>query len=182
MPIMLPPRQTELDLLEDLSRLFLVEDLASNRNRIFHCSMALLHVALSRPEIRWQKDTPAAVACTIRHIEQHYASPCHIPRLAEMVDLCTETLARSFKRHQGLTIGQFIIRVRVRRAAELLTQTDATVDQVAKQAGFPNRFYLSHVFKKITGESPAKFRQKHSSIGKSGSQEGQSRQGHLADG
>ena len=52
--------------------------------------------------------------------------------------------------------------VRVRRAAELLTQTNLTLDEVGEQAGFPNRFYLSRVFNKITGQSPAEFRRKHS--------------------
>ena len=57
-------------------RLFLMEDVPSNRNRIFHCGMALLHVTLSRAEIRWQPDTPAAVARTVQYIEEHFAPPC----------------------------------------------------------------------------------------------------------
>ena len=76
MPILLSPRRIELDLLEDLGRLFLMDDVPSNRNRIFHCGMALLHVTLSRAEIRWQPDTPAAVARTVQYIERHFAPPC----------------------------------------------------------------------------------------------------------
>lgn len=162
MPIVLSPLRTEIDLLQDLSRLFLAEDRSSNRNRIFHRSMALLHVTLSRPELNWQERMSSCIAHTIEHIEQHYAAPLYIPRLAQMVDLCTETLARSFKQSQGETIGQFIVKVRVRRAADMLAQTDATIDEVAEKTGFPNRYYLSRVFKKITGQSPAEFRHRHS--------------------
>ena len=164
MPIRLPPTVTELSLLQELARLFLGEDRGANRERIFHSSMALLHVVLSRREIGWQEQVPAGVAQTIRYIEQHYATPLYIPRLAQMIDLCTESLARSFKRYQGETIGQFVVKVRVRRAADLLAQTDATVDEVAEKTGFPNRFYLSRVFKKITGESPAEFRHRHAAF------------------
>jgi AraC family transcriptional regulator, arabinose operon regulatory protein len=162
MPILLPPADTEIELLTDLSRLFVAEDRGTARNRIFHISMALLHVVLCRPEISWHERVPSMVVRTVQYIEQHYASGLYIPRLAEMVDLCTEALARSFKRYQGETIGQFIVKVRVRRAADLLAQTDSSIDEVAEKTGFPNRFYLSRVFKKITGQSPAEFRHRHS--------------------
>ena len=162
MPILLSPRVAELNLLEELSQLFLAENHGAVRDRIFHGSMALLHVVLSRSDLCWQQHVPPGVAQTIRHIEQHYATPLHIPLLAEMVELCTESLARSFKRYQGETIGQYIVKVRVRRAADLLAQTHASIDEVAEKTGFANRFYLSRVFKKITGESPAEFRRRHS--------------------
>lgn len=162
MPILLHPLAAELSLLEQLAALFREQRHGSSRDRIFHCSMALLHIVLSRPEICWQEHAPVAVARTIQYIEQHYASPLHIPRLAGMVDLCTEALARSFKRYRGETIGQFIVKVRVQRAADLLAQTDTTIDDIATRSGFSNRFYLSRVFKKITGESPAEFRGRHS--------------------
>jgi transcriptional regulator GlxA family with amidase domain len=84
-----------------------------------------------------------------------------IPRLARMANLCTEALARSFKKYQGDTIGRFIAKVRVREAAHLLTHTDATIDDIAERTGFPNRAYLSRVFKRTTGESPAQFRRRH---------------------
>lgn len=162
MPILLPPRRAELVLLDDLSQLFSAGSRSDRRTALFHTGMALLHVVLCRPEISWQEGIPESVLRTIQHIEQEYASPLYISRLAARAGLCTEALARAFKRSQGETIGQFIVKVRVRRAADLLAQTDSSVDQVAEKTGFPNRYYLSRVFKKITGQSPADFRRRHS--------------------
>ena len=79
-----------------------------------------------------------------------------------MVGLCVEALARSFKKYQGEPIGRFITNIRVREAAHLLIHTDRTIDDIAEATGFPNRAYLSRVFKKITGESPGEFRHRHS--------------------
>jgi AraC family transcriptional regulator, arabinose operon regulatory protein len=164
-PIVVRPTPAERSLIQHFSRQFSDDDPSqtANRDRIFHAAMSLLHVVLSRPEIEWQQGVPAAVAQTIQYIEEHYASPILIPRLARMADLCTEALARSFKKHQGETIGRFIVKVRVREAAHLLTHTDVAIDDVAQRTGFPNRAYLSRVFKRITGESPAQFRQRHGS-------------------
>jgi AraC family transcriptional regulator, arabinose operon regulatory protein len=159
-PILLPPTRTERLLMHDLKRLFTGEMQDQYRDRVFHGSMALLHVVLNRPEIQWQGNTPKAVVQTVRYIEEHYAAPLSVPRLARMACLCTEALARSFKKYQGDTIGRFIMKVRVRETAHLLTHTDATIDEIAERTGFPNRAYLSRVFKKTTGESPAEFRRR----------------------
>jgi AraC family transcriptional regulator, arabinose operon regulatory protein len=160
-PILLPPTRTERALIHDITRLFSGKEPEPNSERIFHGSMALLHVVLNRSEIQWQGNTPPVVLQTVRYIEEHYSLPLTVPRLARMANLCTEALARCFKKYQADTIGRFIVKVRVREAAHLLTHTDAPIDDVAEKTGFPNRAYLSRVFKRTTGESPAQFRRRH---------------------
>jgi YesN/AraC family two-component response regulator len=51
----------------------------------------------------------------------------------------------------------------VREAAHLLANTEETLEAIAEKTGFANRHYLSRVFKKVTGDSPASFRHKHGS-------------------
>ena len=164
-PIVLRPTPTERSLMRDFSRLFSDDDPSQSRNRdsIFHAATALLHIVLSRSEIQWRHSVPAAVVQTIQYIEEHYALPTVIPQLARMADLSTEALSRSFKKHQGETIGRFIVKVRVREAAHLLTHTDVRIEEIAERTGFSNRAYLSRVFHRVTGESPARFRQRHGS-------------------
>jgi len=41
------------------------------------------------------------------------------------------------------------------------TNTAPSLDEIADKTGFPNRAYLSRVFKRVTGESPAHFRHDH---------------------
>ena len=160
-PVLLPVGRMELAMIHHVTGLFSGDAGEQNRDRIFHGSMALLHVALSRPEIQWQRHTPASVVQTVQYIEDHFASPLLIPRLAKMTHISVETLARAFKKYQGETIGQFIMKVRVREAAHLLRHTDEKIETIAERTGFPNRSYLSRVFKNATGESPAEFRHRH---------------------
>lgn len=165
-PIILCPTRTERVVMRDFTRLFSGEGETQerNRDRIFHGAMALLHLVLNRPEIDWQQGASPEVVQTIRYIEEHYVSPIVIPRLARMANMSTEGLARAFKRHQGETIVRFITKVRVREAACRLTHTSDSIDLIAEATGFPNRAYLSRVFKRVTGQSPAQFRRLHGAL------------------
>jgi len=49
-------------------------------------------------------------------------------------------------------------------AGRLLLQTDKTIEGIADASGFPNHAYFSRIFKKVTSESPARFRQKHGQV------------------
>jgi transcriptional regulator GlxA family with amidase domain len=132
-----------------------------HRDRIFHGGMAMLHLALSRPEIEWQQSAPDVIQETVRYIAANYAVALTVTQLARLAGLSTESLARSFKKHQGETIGQHILKVRVREAAHLLTHSSESIESIAENTGLTNRAYLSRVFKRITGESPARFRRRH---------------------
>ena len=160
-PIVLSPTPAERAVMRDFTRLFSNNAHERNRDRIFHGGMALLHLVLNRPEIGWQRGISPVVTQTVQYIEDHYASPIVIPRMARMMNLSTESLARCFKKHQGETLGRFITKVRIREAARRLTHTSDSIDLIAEKTGFPNRSYLSRVFKRVTGESPARFRRQH---------------------
>jgi AraC family transcriptional regulator, arabinose operon regulatory protein len=162
-PILLPPTRTERSLIRDLVRLYPTTADQTNRDGVFHASMAILHVVLSRPEIQWQGQTSTAVLQTVGYIEEHFNARISVSRLARRVDRSVEGLARSFKKFQGETIGRYILKVRVREAAHLLLHSDRTIDEIAERTGFPNRAYLSRMFKRITGESPGEFRRRHGS-------------------
>ena len=63
-------------------------------------------------------------------------------------------------RYLGTGPARYITEVRVREAASLLRGSGLTIEEIPEQTGFPNRFYFSRVFKKMTRYSPADFRSK----------------------
>jgi len=130
-----------------------------NRDRILHFSLALLHLVLSNREIHWQTSRPSeALLRTLSYIETKHAAPLGITEMAAKAGLSVRGFNKAFKQHQGVTPRRFLAQVRVREVAHLLASTDSSLEQIAEKSGFPNRHYLSRVFKKITGDSPAHFR------------------------
>jgi len=58
MPIMFKPSDSELALIRQLIRLIKAKPGPSEKNRILHAGLALLHLTLSRPGIRWLDKKP----------------------------------------------------------------------------------------------------------------------------
>lgn len=160
-PIRLRPTVAEAQLLRELKRQF--NGIGSgNRERILHVSLALLHLLLSRREIRWQTEVPSAgLQRTIQHMETHPAAALNLRELARMAGLSVRGLAKAFRRHRGTTPGHFLTQLRVRQAAEMLVHSRSSLELIADVTGFPNRHYLSRVFKRVTGDSPAHFRHQY---------------------
>ncbi len=77
------------------------------------------------------------------------------------IGLSRGTLDKRFKETIGRPIDQEIRRVRIARACELLSRTKLPIRSVAHQAGFGSEQYLSAVFSKQMGCTPATYRRDH---------------------
>ncbi len=159
-PTLLPPRDTELCLIRDLKALVLNDLEGLPTEAIYRNSLALLHVVLARPQLRWQAPPPENLLRARAEIEARLGARLNSPALAQIAGLSVAGLNRAFRRYFDSTVGRYISEMRVREAARRLLQTDLTIDTIAEGTGFPNRAYFSRVFKKLTGESPAAFRLK----------------------
>ena len=67
-------------------------------------------------------------------------------------------VARAFRDHLGCTVGDYVRRLRVRRACELLTATPLALSEVAMRAGFFDQSHMTRVVKSFLGVTPAALR------------------------
>jgi AraC family transcriptional regulator len=90
--------------------------------------------------------------------------------LAVVPDLATLALiagvhrvhvARAFRDHLGCTVGDYVRRLRVRRACELLASTSAPLTDVAMRAGFFDQSHMTRVVKRFLGVTPAVLRRQY---------------------
>jgi DNA-binding LacI/PurR family transcriptional regulator/AraC-like DNA-binding protein len=86
----------------------------------------------------------------------------HISRwkLADSVNVSEDYLTRIFHKEMGLPLWDYLNRYRIFLAAELLQQTDDTIQEVANRCGFQDQAYFCRVFKKIYGVPPGQMRKK----------------------
>ena len=81
--------------------------------------------------------------------------------VSECADFCQMSKAhfsRFFKQITGMPPIQFVLKIRIDRAKELLDFTDKPIAEIAEASGFPDQNYFARTFKKITGMSPTQYR------------------------
>jgi AraC-like DNA-binding protein len=68
-------------------------------------------------------------------------------------------LARVFRRIAGCTLAEYVFRLRVQFACRRLAQPEVHLSTLALEAGFADQSHFTRVFKRVTGITPAAFRQ-----------------------
>ena len=98
------------------------------------------------------------VAELLNWMRTHAHEPLSVETLARRVALSSSRFAHVFRLHTGATPMRFVEQLRVTRAQELLLTTDRAIKNIAFQAGFEDPLHFSHVFRKVVGRSPRRFR------------------------
>lgn len=81
--------------------------------------------------------------------------------LADSLGLNPVQLTRRFQNAFHITPSQYLKSIRMQKVRVLLTETDLTLDQIAKRCGYENGFYLSRIFSKSEKMSPSQYRSTH---------------------
>ncbi|MBQ4108888.1 MAG: helix-turn-helix transcriptional regulator [Clostridia bacterium] len=91
-------------------------------------------------------------------IEQRYMEQLTVRILAHSCSMSESVFTRSFKRVYGCTPVQYLIKVRLEAAKELLATTDRSFDDIAKSCGFKNAKYFGDILKKNEHVTPRELR------------------------
>jgi two-component system response regulator YesN len=91
-------------------------------------------------------------------ISQKYMENITVARLCEEVYLSPNYLSFIFKQETGESVIEYITKVRMEAAKELLKSKDLKILEVSEMVGYENSTYFSTVFKKYTGMYPQKYR------------------------
>lgn len=88
------------------------------------------------------------------YIHEHYAEDITLAELSKKIYISRNHLSIIFKNMTGETFNNYLTRVRMEKARELLLERNVLVYEVAEKVGYKNVAYFSTVFKKITGMNP----------------------------
>lgn len=92
-------------------------------------------------------------------IEKNYADPkLNVDILADHVGLSPSHIQSIFKTATGSTISSYLRNLRIRKATELLEQTDIPISEIAESTGFGSFNYFCTVFKRYYSVTPTEYR------------------------
>lgn len=100
----------------------------------------------------------ASLDQAITYIEQNYHHNLTLADVANSVNLSPYYFCHIFKKYTGNTFSEFLLKIRINKAKELLTDKNNSIKKVAYQVGFNNPNYFSKVFHSVTGIKPTEYR------------------------
>jgi AraC-like DNA-binding protein len=99
-----------------------------------------------------------AVLDVANHIETHFRESLTLAELSSLVHLSAPHLSRCFGKKMGMSLIDYIHRVRSEEACRLLRCTSERVTSIASRVGYAEVAYFSRRFRAQTGQSPRQYR------------------------
>ncbi len=112
-------------------------------------------------EIRTQRleMSGTAVETVKRWISTNYNQHAELNTLANMVFLTPSYLSKLFKQETGLTLTDYIIEIRIRKAKQLLKSApDLKVHEIGTEVGYADPAYFNKLFKRVVGVTPNEYK------------------------
>ena len=95
---------------------------------------------------------------SVRYINEHFSEKISIPHLAALENICMTTFNLHFKRYMGITPTKYIIKLRTQAAAELLLNSELSVQEISARCGYNDYNLFTKVFKNELGTTPTNYR------------------------
>lgn len=93
----------------------------------------------------------------IIRLNQEYGAPWNIRKMAECCNMSEGYFSHLFKENMKIAPMQYLTKLRMKKAKELLVGSSMHISEVAEVTGFDDPMYFSRIFKKYSGISPKKY-------------------------
>lgn len=105
-------------------------------------------------------DVHRLISKTLNIIENEYMNEISLEFVAEKLYISPAHLSRLFKKETGKNFIDFLKEYRLKKACELLRNTNFRVTEISKMVGYDSASYFTTVFHKFYNITPAQFREK----------------------
>lgn len=106
------------------------------------------------------KEVNRLISKTFRIIEDEYMNNISLEYIAEKLYVSPAHLSRLFKKHTGKNFIDFLKEYRLKKARDLLKNTNIRINEIAKMVGYDSASYFTTIFHKYYNTTPAQFREK----------------------
>ena len=99
-----------------------------------------------------------AVTKIMEHLKSHYSKALSLEELSRLVDYTPQYLSSLFSNEVGMSIQEFLQRLRVEEACKLLTNTTLSMAEIAAAVGYQDTRHFSKIFRRYQTISPKEYR------------------------
>lgn len=133
---------------------------AAHRILLGHSIICCMLMKIKATEFTTLKRYDPRIEAAISILNKNTSTILSNENVAELVGMSVNGFIRLFLKEFGITPQKYSRIKRIEKASILLHFTDKTIDQIAKETGFLDRFHFSRVFKETTKHTPVEFRKR----------------------
>ncbi len=119
---------------------------------------ALMQTSVTRLSAQGNQIKDFYIQEAVNYIEQHYQRNLTVEEVADACRLNRSYFSKLFKENVGCPPQEFLIGVRLAKAAELMCSSSLPISEIAVRCGYSNQFHFSRAFRKHYGIPPQKWR------------------------
>ena len=91
-------------------------------------------------------------------LEKHFAEILRLPVVAGLCHMSESEFSRVFKKEHGHTFCEYLLKYRINKACEQMTDASVHVKTIAFNVGFNDLSYFSRTFRRYTGVTPSQYK------------------------
>ncbi len=114
-----------------------------------------------------ERAQPVEIWKARKFIQQHSDDELSLTKVAKFSSISGNHLSEKFKEVTGINFVDYIARIRVGKACDLLENSNLRISEIAFAVGFQSLSQFNRVFKKLTRKSPTQFRAANKKLTKS---------------
>ena len=161
---MLEPPQPSitLNIIETILEFGMEKDIHSQELCCHYLKILLLRQGLDSS--RLQRHSSMSMSTYLKcknYIDRHFSNLSSPSEVADYFGLNFRYLANLFKKHSAISPREYIMRLKLNKAANLLLTSTLAIKEIGEQIGFIDPYHFSRRFKKFHGESPQRYRKAH---------------------
>jgi AraC-like DNA-binding protein len=92
------------------------------------------------------------------YLMSSYRNEVNLDELSSLVNMAKGSLCRFFKENSGLTLFDYLNRIKIEFACKMLMNDELSISEICYDSGFNNLNHFNRQFKKITGFTPSGYR------------------------
>jgi len=104
-----------------------------------------------------KRNNDNAIKKAIKYIENNLTSDLSLKTISEIASFSPIHFHNCFKASTGMPLREYVEDRRIRKAVNLLIETDLTLAEIAYECGFSSQSYFSYAFKKKMGLTPREY-------------------------
>jgi AraC-like DNA-binding protein len=118
------------------------------------------HLSMVSNQVVVQQQTaePPVIIRAKQFIHEHQNEDLSLGQVAKSVNTSTFYFCKMFKKATGVNFTDYLSRVRIEKAKNLLLNPNLRISEIAYEVGFQSLTHFNRVFKKIVGQSPTEYR------------------------